>query len=188
MAEVTEIPDPENLEATASSHGLIGKFKAFAVVGFIVLAQCGAAILLLPTAEQTAAMAHSHQAMQAANDSGEAPNELPVDPGKPMQEFDLGEFSVSAYQPLSNTTLRIDFHLYGTVEASELAQVTQELEKHRNRIREDVIVTVRGSNIEDLTDAGLGLIKRRILDKTNRRLGKPYFKSVIFSDFSFLEQ
>jgi hypothetical protein len=51
-----------------------------------------------------------------------------------------------------------------------------------------VIVTLRSSELGDLTDAGLGLIKRRILEKTNRTLGKPYLRSVIFSDFSFIEQ
>jgi flagellar basal body-associated protein FliL len=47
---------------------------------------------------------------------------------------------------------------------------------------------VRGSEIEDLTDAGLGLIKRRILERTNKALGKPLIKNVIFSEFSFVEQ
>ena len=40
----------------------------------------------------------------------------------------------------------------------------------------------------DLTDAGLGLIKRKILEKTNRALGKPLLQTVVFSDFSFVEQ
>ena len=40
----------------------------------------------------------------------------------------------------------------------------------------------------DLTDAGLGLIKRRILETTNKTLGKPLLKGVVFSEFSFVEQ
>ena len=47
---------------------------------------------------------------------------------------------------------------------------------------------MRSADIDDLTEAGLGLIKRKILDKTNRLLAKPYLKKVIFSDFSFVEQ
>ena len=42
--------------------------------------------------------------------------------------------------------------------------------------------------IEDLTDPGLGLLKRRILAKSNDLLGKPLLRSVVFSDFSFVEQ
>jgi hypothetical protein len=34
----------------------------------------------------------------------------------------------------------------------------------------------------------LGLIRRKILEKSNRTLGKPLLEEVIFSDFSLVEQ
>ena len=40
----------------------------------------------------------------------------------------------------------------------------------------------------DLTDAGLGLIKRQILEKTNRAMGQPLLKEVLFSKFNFVER
>jgi flagellar FliL protein len=40
----------------------------------------------------------------------------------------------------------------------------------------------------DLTDAGLGLIKRQLLEKTNRALGEPMLKEVLFSKFNFVER
>jgi hypothetical protein len=49
-------------------------------------------------------------------------------------------------------------------------------------------VIVRGAEITDLTDAGLGLMKRKILDRANRTLGKPLLQTVVVSDFSFIEQ
>ena len=102
--------------------------------------------------------------------------------------MDLGEFNVTSYQPVSNTTLRIDFHLYGTITAEGQKEFMKQLEENLHRFRDQVIITVRSSEITDLTDAGLGLVKRKIMDKTNRMLGKPFLQSVIFSDFSFLEQ
>ena len=51
-----------------------------------------------------------------------------------------------------------------------------------------MIVIIRSAEIADLTDAGLGLIKRRILETTNKTLGKPILQAVMFSDFSFVEQ
>ncbi len=39
--------------------------------------------------------------------------------GDPTVEVFLGEFHVSVFQPLSNTTVRIDFKLYGTVLAEK---------------------------------------------------------------------
>ena len=39
-----------------------------------------------------------------------------------------------------------------------------------------------------MTDAGLGLIKRQLLEKTNRALGEPMLKEVLFSKFNFVER
>ena len=47
---------------------------------------------------------------------------------------------------------------------------------------------MRSAEGSDLADAGLGLIKRQILEKTNALLGKPLVKVVIISDFSYMEQ
>jgi hypothetical protein len=41
-----------------------------------------------------------------------------------------------------------------------------------HRFRDQVIVTFRSAEMADLTDAGLGLMKRTILEKANRRCGK----------------
>lgn len=103
-------------------------------------------------------------------------------------EVDLGQFSVTSYQPTSQTTLRIDFHLWGTVDQSMERDFQAEWSKNNNRLRDQVLVIVRSSDLADLTDAGLGLIKRKILEKVNHTLGKPYLKSVVFSEFSFIEQ
>ena len=102
--------------------------------------------------------------------------------------MDLGEFSVTSYQPSSEITLRIDFHLFGTVAESNQSLFQSHLERNRNRIREQVLVTMRNAELSDLTDPGLGLIKRRILTKVNRTLGKPLLRTVVISDFSFVEQ
>ena len=62
------------------------------------------------------------------------------------------------------------------------------LKKQKNRFRDQVITTIRNSQIADLADPGLGLIKRQILAKTNALLGEPLVKEVVFSDFVVVEQ
>jgi flagellar FliL protein len=47
---------------------------------------------------------------------------------------------------------------------------------------------IRNSRVEDLTDPGLALLKRKILAKSNELLGKLLLKAVLFSDFSYIEQ
>ena len=103
-------------------------------------------------------------------------------------EVDLGEFCVTAFQSVSNTTLRIDFHLFGTVKTEAQKDFLKLMEENKHRFREQVLVTVRGAEITDLTDAGLGLMKRKLLDRANHTLGKPVLQTVVISDFSFIEQ
>ena len=40
----------------------------------------------------------------------------------------------------------------------------------------------------DLTHTGLGLIKSKILEKTNPALGEPIVREVLFSKFNFVER
>ncbi len=102
-------------------------------------------------------------------------------------EVDLGEFSVTVYQPVSNSTLRIDFHLFGTVPGEQGKEFTKLFDETKHRFRDQVLMIVRSAEMTDLTDAGLGLIKRRIQDRGNKLLGKPLLQSVIISDFAFIE-
>jgi flagellar basal body-associated protein FliL len=108
--------------------------------------------------------------------------------GPKEREVDLGQFSLTTLQPASNTTLLVDFHLFGTVTSENEAMATELIERHKHRVRDQVLTTVRSAEIADLTDPGLGLIKRQILEKTNRALGKPILQGVIFSDFLVVEQ
>jgi flagellar basal body-associated protein FliL len=103
-------------------------------------------------------------------------------------EVDLGEFTVTVYQHASSSTQFISFHLYGTVRHKSLSEFNARYEESKHRIRDNVIVIVRSAEMSDLTDAGLGLIKRRVLETTNKTLGKPLLQGVVFSDFSFVEQ
>jgi flagellar FliL protein len=78
--------------------------------------------------------------------------------------------------------------LYGSVLNKHGEDFNHRLSDNKFRIRDNVIVIIRSAEIADLTDAGLGLIKRRILETTNKALGKPLLQAVMFSDFSFVEQ
>ncbi|MGQ9575384.1 MAG: hypothetical protein ACUVUC_08700 [Thermoguttaceae bacterium] len=103
-------------------------------------------------------------------------------------EVDLGQFSVTSHQPAANVTMRIDFRLYGIIAAKNKEEFDKRLKASQQRFREQVLVTVRSAEGADLADPGLGLIKRQILEKTNALLDKPLLRSVIVSDFSYVEQ
>ena len=158
------------------------KLLVLAFVLAVIVTECLVAYLLIP------AISSSEAATPAPRDKvASKEDRKDRDLSAEQTEVDLGEFTVTAFQPTSNSTLRLALHLYGTVPAADATEFAARMKDAQHRFREAVIVTLRGAEVSDLTDAGLGLLKRTILEKTNTMLGKPLLKMVIFSDFSFVE-
>lgn len=193
MAEqetTTTDPAAEGEETEVATHaGLIGKIKIAAFLLVVIAVECAAAYMFIPSANDTAAMAQA--LIAAANGEDEIEDEFAADEEDqeiPRIEVDMGEFSITSYQPVTNTTLRIDFHLYATVLETEGDDFQLRFVDNQQRVRDQVLVTLRSSEETDLTDPGLGLIKRKILETTNRALGRPLLQEIIFSEFSLVEQ
>lgn len=193
MPEQTS-PDPEQNvvdpepAATEGGSSILSRLYVVLFLGGVVLAECMIAYFCIPTRSETAAMAGVGTMVDPEVEAASWVEEEAEEDEEERAEVDLGEYSVSSFQPVSNTTLRIDFRLYGTIHADDKSDFDEAWEDSTHRVRDQVIVTVRSCELVDLTDAGLGLIKRRILEKTNRTLGQPLLKSIVFSDFSFIEQ
>lgn len=118
---------------------------------------------------------------------GAAPAAKPIDPHSEI-EMDIGKFNVVVHQPAANVTLRITFHLIGTAIGADNDELTELVKNNQHRLRDQVIFEIRNSDPAELTDPGLALIKRRILAKSNALIGKPMFRAMLFSEFSFIEQ
>ncbi len=182
---------PTDTKPQARSGRLVGAALTIACVLVVVLVECAIAMFLFPSAEDTREMALAMQAeSKPAPIVGSAQMDIEEeqDEGAEKKEVELGDFEVSAYQPLSSTTLRINVHLFGLVSGDDVDTVMDLLDERQARVREQVTVILRAAELTDLTDPVLGLIKRKILEKTNRILGKPYLEQIVLSDFSFLEQ
>ncbi|HKD36346.1 MAG TPA: flagellar basal body-associated FliL family protein [Pirellulales bacterium] len=210
MAEST----PSVPAAAVGGKKSFSKVKIIAIVGAIVILQCLLAYLYLPGGD-TAAKADGKKEAAAAHAPDKPEKDpAPADSRGDRREVDLGKFSLTAFDPNSNTTLLIDFHLFGTVAADhdekegkagehgghgghgKGGEGSEEdntpfgklFKKNQNRFRDQVIVIIRNAQMSDLADPGLGLIKRQILAKTNSLLGEPLLKEVLFSDFAVVQQ
>lgn len=166
------------------------------LVAAVILTECGLAYLLIPSrtqletwAAEKAAQEHAHgeHGESAHGKEGHGGHGGHGDKEKEI-EVDLGKYNVVVHQPAANMTLRINFHLIGTVLEEEHVEFEHLLAKSQHRLRDLAIFEIRNSQIEDLTDPGLALLKRRILAKSNDLFGKPLLRAVVFSDFSFIEQ
>jgi flagellar basal body-associated protein FliL len=173
---------PENAPPGTRAK-LMPKITMLAVVLAVATVECLAAYFYIPSADDLAAAAGASIAAKAPRKPAEEVVEKPE-----LKEVDMGEFRLTALQPLTNSNLRIDFKLFGMVTEEDQAEFAELSEVHKHRLRDQVISLVRGADMTDLTDAGLGLIRRRILETTNHTLGKPLLQAVIFSDFSVVEQ
>jgi hypothetical protein len=156
-----------------------------ALVAVVILAECMFAYMLIPSRGELEKWSAAKAAKEAA--SGHAAQDHKSE-GKPETEVDLGKYNVIVHHPASNVTLRVNFHLIGTVPSEEHHEFEELLVKNQHRLRDQAIFEIRNCQIDDLTDPGLALLKRRILAKSNDLLGKPLLHSVVFSDFSFVEQ
>ncbi len=192
MADETEQPEPETeTEPPKKRSGLITLIKAIAFLTVVVLIEVAAASALLPSASETEAIAKQLVAADAAHnemdESGKS-SEKESPTKQDMHEVSLGAFHVLTYNPESGSSLNVDFDLYGIVLADDESDFFELHAYNERRIREQILITIRGTDVTDLTDAGLGLIKRKILEKTNRALGRPLLHEVVFSKFSFMER
>ena len=184
----TDTTDPSAGESPQASSGILGKLKLAGIVLAVIVTECAIAYALLPDAERTAAMLAVKNASQTEQaEEEEDAGESALD-SEQTKEISLDKFAISAYQPLSTTTLRIDFHLVVVIEADQDEEFQKRLAEKSHRIREKVLVTVRSATINDLADPELDLVKRKLLEEINKLLGKPFIKRIIFSDFRFIEQ
>jgi flagellar basal body-associated protein FliL len=155
------------------------------LVTAVILAECLLAYVLIPSRSDLESWSAAQTAKEHAATGAE---HGATRPGKKELEVELGKYNIVIHRPAANMTLRVNFHLVGTIQADEEHEFQELLAKHQHRLRDQAIFEVRNSQIEDLTDPGLALLKRRILAKSNDLLGKPLLRSVVFSDFSFIEQ
>jgi flagellar basal body-associated protein FliL len=164
--------------------------KAIAIVLLIVGIEVVAAAYIFPTGQDTEALARELAAAKAGKADSSQPDKSERYPhiDEALGEFELGAFNVTKYNPETEKTLVIDFEIYAAVPTVEASEFHKIMESNRNRLREQVIIAVHAAETSDLTEAGLGLIKRTILDKTNRALGKPIVREILISKFNFVER
>ncbi len=172
-------------ETPKKGGGLIGRLLIAVFMALVIGSECLLAYFWLPSADQVAAKVQQ-MAQQAEKESG-GKEDKQADAEVSEVEVDLGKFTVTNHHLLNEATFRVDFHLYGTVADEDQAEFDELFKRNEHRFRDSVIIAIRDSKVDDLTAPELGLIKRRILAKSNTVLGKALLRSIIFADYSFVE-
>jgi len=182
--EATPTPDAP----AAKKGGLMGKLVICGFMGGVVAIECLLAFLFIPSAEEVAALAEKKMTKKLPATVGKDELVIQDEQAAAAVEVPLGDYTITVSQANSNLSLRVDFQLYGTVLEKEKAQLDSAWKRSEHRFRDQILIEIRNSDVEDLSDPALGLIKRRILEKSNALLGKPLLQSIVFSQFSYVEQ
>jgi hypothetical protein len=151
-------------------------------VGGVILVECLAAYMFIPSSAQLEAQAKA-RTEELHKDEGH--EETQEESHGASVEVELGKYNITVHRPAQDVTLRVNFLLIGTVDEHDHAAFETLVEKNQHRLRDKIIFEIRNCELSDLTDPGLGLIKRRILTKSNELLGKPILQSVVFSEFAY---
>jgi flagellar FliL protein len=181
MAEATPNTEPKTTGKSLAARLLIAGF-----MGTVVISECLFAYFWLPSADEVAA--RTEQIVDEAKQAAETINKgTSADDTVPVIEVDLGTFTVTNHRLPNESTFRTDFHLFGVIAEADRSEFEGLFKRNEHRFRDQVIVEIRNSEISDLEDATLGLIKRRFLEKSNALFGKPLLRSIIFADYTFVE-
>lgn len=173
--------------APEPSGGMLGKILIAGFMGVVILIECLLAYFWIPSADEIAAMAEVRMTQKIHEMNPDEENPLLPNSDKVVEQ-EFGDYSVTAPQPSTNSSLRIDFKLAGTVEAEKKKEIEELFEKHKFRFGDNVEFVIRNAEISDLNDPGLGLIKRRILEKSNRLFGGTLVKEILINGFSMVDQ
>ncbi len=166
---------------------MLGKIMIAGFMGVVILTECLLAYFWIPSAEEIAAMAEERmtQKLHELNPDEENPT---LGQGVDVVEIEFGDYNVTAPQPSTNSTIRIDFKLAGTVEKDKKDKVSELFEANKRRFGNNVEYVIRNAEMSDLNDPGLGLIKRRILETSNRLFGESLVKEILVTGFSLVDQ
>lgn len=188
MSKKDSKPSAKEAAASKSGPGMMGKIVGAAIIGVIVLVQAVAVYFLLPNPEVIADRVRDE--VKRELDSGKEATKDVAEVTQPTEqaEVELGTFNLAIHQPSSNTTLNLTCRVMGTIDKAQQPEFTTLMDNNENRLRERIIIEFRSAELDELTDPGLGLLKRRILEKSNQLLGKPLLKSVMFPEYNYYQQ
>ncbi|MEQ8791421.1 MAG: hypothetical protein RIC55_34480 [Pirellulaceae bacterium] len=168
---------------------LLGKLLVAGFMAGVILSECAIAYFMIPTPEQVAALTEANyrkQMKETPESIGESDGLAPADDEVPEVEVDLGTYSIT-YQN-GSSMLRIDLGLAGTMKDEESMEFDEVFEEKKKRFSQMVNVEVRSAELVDLQDPKLGLIRRRILEKSNALFGQRVLRDVLVSQFFIIEQ
>lgn len=103
-------------------------------------------------------------------------------------KLDLGTIQLMNLEPTQGRTAHMSFDMHLVFDPKTDPKTIKELKKWQHRLREQVIVAVRATEIYDFLDPELTRFRKQILYRINRMLKDPIVTDALFANFTFSSQ
>lgn len=103
-------------------------------------------------------------------------------------KLNLGTIQLVNVEPTQGLTAHMSFDLHLKFDPQTDPQVIEELDHWQHRLREQVIVAARATEIHDILDPELKHFRKQILYRINRVLKAPIVTDALFANFTFSNQ
>lgn len=181
------MPEEATQENKPAKGGMLGKLIAGGVVGLVVLVESVVAFMLTPDPDKIAEQVRA-EIVLASNEGKEDQDLLDEVEDGPVDEIELGQFDVAIHDVSADATYHVNCKVAATVAEKDVVEFKELLANNENRLRERIMIEFRSASAGNLNEAGLGLIKRHILEKSNSLIGKPLIKKIIFPEYNYYVQ
>lgn len=167
--------------APPAASGMMGKVIIGAIVSVVILVETVVAFMIMPDASTVRTQAEAD--LKKAVDEKKEDADIPTGADKgPDAELEIGSFSLLLHDAASDTNLQVTCKIFCTVSESDKGDAEKLLANNKNRIRERITIQFRQSDLNDFKESDLGLLKLKILEKTNQILGKNLIKEILITD------
>ncbi|MCU0708752.1 MAG: dihydrolipoamide acetyltransferase [Pirellula sp.] len=167
------------------SSGMASRLIVVGFVSMVVVAETMIFFFMVPSGEEVAALAEAR--LIAAAREIDAHQEHETEKAEKIVEFDLGTYSVSFVPAGADHNYRVEFRLFATVNEKDKEHLQALMDEKQFRFRHRLILEIRNTSLQDLSENQLGLIQRRILATSTEVLGEPVLLSVGFNDYQVIE-
>jgi hypothetical protein len=103
-------------------------------------------------------------------------------------KLNLGTIEVINVEPTRGYTSKMSFDLHLTFDPKTDPKEIKALDGWQHRLREQVIVGVRATEIHYFIDPDLKHFRKQMLYRINRLIGKPIANDVLFANFTFYSE
>ncbi len=104
------------------------------------------------------------------------------------EKVNLGEFTITVPQVDLGTTIVLEFELFAKIKGSDAGKFEAVMPRVEHRLRDEIIIAVRGVDRKDLWDPDLRQLRQVILDAANRVLKVVQLQSIGLNRFEFFER